>query len=407
MNDVDVAIIGADAAGIGAARHLNGRGLEVLVLEASDRVGGRAWTIGVEGLPLDLGCGWLHSARRNPWVAIAEQSGFAVERRDAAWTTQLQDLGFPPADQAAAHRAFEQWHARLRDDPPASDSAADALPHGGEWNAYLEALSGYINGSSLSDLSAADYLAYVDAAGDEDWRVPEGYGALIASYLPPVPVAFATPVLRIRDDGDGVSLETPRGCLRARVVIVTVATTVLARGAIRLPERYDDRCHAAARLPLGLANKLFLRLTDPEAVPPESHLLGNPRAAETGSYYLRPFGRPLVECFFGGPGAVRLEAEGLDATAAFAREELGALLGAGFAQGLRLVAGSAWGQADGFGGSYSHALPGHADARTVLAAPDDRLLVAGEACSPTDFSTAHGALTTGVSAAAAALALLG
>jgi monoamine oxidase len=104
---------------------------------------------------------------------------------------------------------------------------------------------------------------------------------------------------------------------------------------------------------------------------------------------------------------VALEAKGFDATAAFAREELGALLGADFAQGLRLVAGSAWGQADGFGGSYSHALPGHAYARTVLAAPDDRLLFAGEACSPTDFSTAHGALATGVSAAAAALALLG
>jgi monoamine oxidase len=51
-------------------------------------------------------------------------------------------------------------------------------------------------------------------------------------------------------------------------------------------------------------------------------------------------------------------------------------------------------------GSYSYALPGKADCRGMLAAPvDDRLFFAGEACSPTDFSTAHGAYLTGIAAA--------
>ncbi|MFV0623058.1 flavin monoamine oxidase family protein [Sphingomonas sp. ac-8] len=406
MTEIDIAIIGAGAAGIGAARRLHGRGRSVLLVEASDRIGGRAWTLGVQGMPLDLGCGWLHSAERNPWVGIAEHAGFAIDRSTSAWGEQLRDVGFPPAEQEAAGAAFATWDARLRDDPPASDRAADALPRDGRWNAYVEALSGYINGTGLADLSVADYRAYDDAASDTNWRVPEGYGTLVASQLPPIPVRTSTPVRRIRDDGDRLVLETPRGAVRARVAIVTVATPVLANGGLRLPARYDDRCHAAARLPLGLANKLFLRLADPEAVPPESHLLGNPHSAGTGSYYLRPFGRPVVEGFFGGSGAADLESAGADASAAFAREELGALLGSDFARGLRLVAASAWGQADGFGGSYSHALPGHADARTTLAGPDDRLLFAGEACSRTDFSTAHGALATGEAAADAALALL-
>lgn len=403
--EVDIAIVGAGAAGIGAARRLHGR--DVLLIEASDRVGGRAWTLETQGLPLDLGCGWLHSAERNPWVPIAERAGFTIDRSTSAWGEQWRDLGFAPAEQEAAGAAFAAWDARLREDPPPSDRAADALPPDGEWNAYIEALSGYINGTGLADLSVADYRAYDDAASECNWRLPDGYGTLVASQLPPIPLALSTPVRRIRDEGDGLVLETPRGEMRARVAIVTVATPVLATGGIRLPARYDDRCHAAAHLPLGLANKLFLRLADPHAVPAEHHLLGNPRTARTGSYYLRPFGRPLVECFFGGSGAADLEAEGIDATAAFAREELGALLGSDIARGLRLVAASAWGQADGFGGSYSHALPGHADARATLAAPDDGLLFAGEACSRTDFSTAHGALATGEAAAAAALALLG
>src|SRR4051812_19542067 len=70
--DVDVVIVGAGAAGIGAARRLGTSGLSVMLVEASPRVGGRAWTHHVAGHALDLGCGWLHSADRNAWTGIAE-----------------------------------------------------------------------------------------------------------------------------------------------------------------------------------------------------------------------------------------------------------------------------------------------------------------------------------------------
>src|ERR1700757_3756128 len=93
-DEPDIAIIGAGAAGIGAARHLAGigatrrlksNGLSVLLVEALPRPGGRAWTQPAAGVPLDLGCEWLHSADRNPWTRIAEQSGFAVDRHTSAW----------------------------------------------------------------------------------------------------------------------------------------------------------------------------------------------------------------------------------------------------------------------------------------------------------------------------------
>src|ERR1700722_18218460 len=76
--DVDVVIIGAGAAGISAARRLAASHLSAIVLEATARIGGRAWTWDVAGMQLDLGCGWLHSADRNPWTRIAEAAGFAV-----------------------------------------------------------------------------------------------------------------------------------------------------------------------------------------------------------------------------------------------------------------------------------------------------------------------------------------
>ena len=137
--DVDVVIIGAGAAGIAAARRLAASHLSAIVLEATARVGGRAWTCEVAGMKLDLGCGWLHSADRNPWTRIAEAAGFVVDRRAPAWGRQYQDIGFSQTDQAAARRAYAAWEQRMETSPPASDCAADALEPEGEWNAYLQA----------------------------------------------------------------------------------------------------------------------------------------------------------------------------------------------------------------------------------------------------------------------------
>jgi len=400
MADIDVAIVGAGAAGIAAGRRLADRGHNVLLIDSLDRVGGRAWTTSVDSLPLDLGCGWLHSAERNPWVNVAEAAGFAVDRTEAAWRDQLRNLGFSASERKAAEEAFVAFNRRLAEDPPASDRASDALPDDPTWHCYLESMSGYINGAGLTDLSVADYVAYDEAASELNWRVPAGYGALIAHAARALPASLHTHVEAIAFDDTGVRLTTTKGSIAARAAIVTIPTDVLARGAIRLPAAFDRICDAASKLPLGLADKLFLKIADPDSVPPESHLLGNPHRARTGSYYIRPFGRPVIECFLGGTTARTLEAAGGDAALTLAREELGALLGADFARGLTPIAASAWAKVPSIGGSYSHALPGHAAAREVLTAEiDERIAFAGEACSLTDFSTAHGAYQSGIAAA--------
>ncbi|MBL7406103.1 NAD(P)-binding protein, partial [Escherichia coli] len=55
----DVIIVGGGAAGIGAARRLADGGASALLVEASARLGGRAYTQDLGGYPLDLGCEWL------------------------------------------------------------------------------------------------------------------------------------------------------------------------------------------------------------------------------------------------------------------------------------------------------------------------------------------------------------
>jgi monoamine oxidase len=88
-SEIDVAIIGAGAAGLGAARALENSALSMIVLEARDRVGGRGHTIIARGgITFDVGCGWLHSADRNSFAAIAEQLNFELDKVRPPWREQ-------------------------------------------------------------------------------------------------------------------------------------------------------------------------------------------------------------------------------------------------------------------------------------------------------------------------------
>lgn len=398
--NAEIVVIGAGAAGIAAARRLKDRGRSVLLIEAMARVGGRAHTVAVGSLPLDLGCGWLHSAERNPLARFAEANDVAIDRSQAAWQDQLRNLGFSAADQRAAGHAYEALEDSLRKCPPAGDCAGDGIVRDHVWRPFLDMLSGALNGAELDRVSARDWLAYDDHASEQNWRLPGGYGTLIVGAATKLVVRLDTRVGAIDDGGTTIRIETNNGTIAAGAVIVAVPTDVLARGDIAFSAAYDGHLHAAACLPLGRVDKLFLAIEDTDAVPPETHLLGNPHSALTGSYYLRPFGWPVIECFFGGIAARAMEDAGDAGRFAFAVEELGRLLGTDFARRLEPIAGSWWHKEPSIGGAYSHALPGHADKRALLASPpSERLCFAGEACSAHDYSTAHGAWASGIAAA--------
>ncbi|MEJ0023563.1 MAG: NAD(P)/FAD-dependent oxidoreductase [Alphaproteobacteria bacterium] len=396
---MDVAVVGGGAAGIAAARRLASGGRSVLLIEALPRLGGRAHSVVIRDMPVDLGCGWLHSAERNPLAALAQAQGLVLDRSEAAWGRQWHDIGLSAGDQRHAWQAYETFEERLRSAPSESDRAGDAIAHDDRWRPFLDGVSSYMNGTELDQLSVADFVAYDDAASENNWRLHSGYGAFIASLGADMPLALETSVRSITQDKD-VVLETNRGAIHAGAAIVTVSSAVLASGAIGFEPALDDHLHAATNLPLGLADKVLLALAEPEAVPAESHLLGSFDRAGTGSYYLRPFGRPMIECFLGGDHAHALENAGEAAAISFVTDELRALLGADFARSLTPLAVTHWAKEPTILGSYSHALPGHASARAVLARPvSERLCFAGEACSAKDYSTAHGAWESGLAAA--------
>ena len=202
-------------------------------------------------------------------------------------------------------------------------------------------------------------------------------------------------------------MATPVGAVRAGFAILTVSTAVLAGGTIMLPRALDPWRHAAAHLPLGRNEKLFLEITGDSPFVPETRVLGNPRDRRTGVYYIRPFGWPVIECFLGDQGARMVEELGPAAGFAHAIDQLVALFGSAVSRSLHPLVASSWSRMTHVGGAYSYALPGHAAAREDLASPfEQRLFFAGEATHVHDYSTAHGACDSGLRAAEEAIAAL-
>jgi len=405
-SDTEVVIVGGGAAGIAACRRLRDAEIDCLLLEARARLGGRAWTISDDPLcPMDLGCGWLHSADRNPWRRIAEAQGRSIDRTPPPWMRPSAPIGLPLSEQAAYLDAREKFFARVDAAPEGEQDAAAAtlLEPDGRWNDLIRATGTYVSGAELEQVSVRDLGRYDDSG--VNWRVVEGYGTVIAAHGAGLPVRLGCLVRGIDWSGRRLRVETAHGLIAADAVIVTLPSALLAEQKIAFTPGLPAKAEAAAGLPLGLADKLFLSLSDAGEFEKDSRLFGRTDRSGTATYHLRPFGRPQIEVYFAATLAAELEAAGEAAFLDFAVAELVGLLGSDFARRIRPLHLHRWGIDPLSRGSYSYALPGKADCRAMLAAPvDDRLFFAGEACSTNDYSTAHGAYLTGVVAADQAIA---
>jgi monoamine oxidase len=409
----DVLVIGAGGAGLTAARELAAQGVSVLVLEARNRIGGRAFTESSLGTDWDRGCSWLHSANVNPWVSYARQNGFEIAQD--AWPRHVYDGAKRMGEaQTAGYRAVVERMDRELDragrrglDIPA-EAAFTQETLADPWYALaMDDLTAW-EGVEPSNFSALDAWQYDDNGGD--FVIPRGYGTLLAHYAKNVDVSLGTPVTRLRWGGRGVAADTAAGAASARIAIVALPSSVVAEGGIVFtPHLPAEVLQAHHDLPLGLLDKIALRFKKNVFPSEATEFLQMKRDDGRGLNYLtRHFGSNVCIGFAAGRLARELEAAGEAAAIAHAVDELAAMLGGELRKQFDKGIATAW-AADPFArGSYSHCVPGRHGARATLTRPvGDRIVFAGEHTEQAAYGTLHGAHLSGKRAAAVARRLLG
>lgn len=408
MSDpVDVLVVGAGVAGIAAARALRVRGISCLVVEAKDRIGGRAYT---DATGFDHGASWLHQANDNPLTAFAEALGFEAVDHDKLRQRLLFTEGrFATMAERRAFAAAEDHFWRVIEAAAAVGApdrpAADAAPQGGRFDALVAHWEGaQICAAELARMSLHDFAA--TALDGPNLLLRRGLGTLVATLAEGLSIQLNAPVTQLDWGGTVLEASGAFGRIRARAAIITVSTGVLAHGGITFTPDLPAEKHAAINaLPLGLLSKLAFPI--PPGVLAEFGAFASLRRDIAGpddrpiSWIARPFGAPVMLAFIGGSLAWELSRAGKRATEAHARAEFARVFGAEAAAALGQPIITEWGDDPHFLGSYSHAIPGGQAARRVLGEPlgDARLIFAGEACHPRYAATVAGAWLSGEAAA--------
>jgi monoamine oxidase len=392
----DVVVVGAGAAGIAAARQLLAGGLDCVVLEAADRVGGRAYTESESfGLPFDHGCAWLQGPATLPHLALAQAAGFTlVDHANPPGALFTRSRPANPSEEARYEAASEQLRQALAE-ADGDVAAADFLDDPDPWMAAAATWLGPMDhGVDLANLSSADVAAYGDY--DVNLLVREGLGALVARSAAGLPVLTGVAVTGIDWSGAGVVVQTSRGDIRARAAIVTVSTGVLASGSIRFtPDLPPERREALAALPMGLLTKIALQIDGARFGVEDNAFLTrsihDPLPARAAFFLAFPTGSNLCVGFAGGQVAWEIEREGEDAAIAFATSELASMLGEDVRRHVRRGRMTRWADNPFTLGAYAAARPGRHHARAALAEPlGERVFFAGEA-----FGGAYPALLSG------------
>ena len=406
VSEPDVVVIGAGTTGIAAALTARAAGLDVVVLEAMDRIGGRAFTdTATFGSPFDVGCAWLHKADDNPYTDYARAEGFTLRAHE--YDLEKVWLGPHPSPAHlvnAAEEAMSEAIAGAPADVAASTVVDLAAPVDEAAGDYLGALDMAVD---LDELSTFDYANADDLA--PNLLCAQGFGAIVAHRGRGLPVRLNTPVRHVRWDGPAATVATAAGSSRARAVIVTASTGVLASGAIRFtPDLPVATRDAIADIPMGMLAKIPLQIRSQRfGLEPFTDILLARRGRRDVYFLGFPFGSDLMVGFVGGDLGWELSAAGEAAAIDFATQGLVEMFGSSAAGAVVKGGLTPWASNPWTRGAYAAASPGRYGARKALARPvGDRIFFAGEALAGGLIQTCGGAYRSGEAAARAVRAVL-
>jgi monoamine oxidase len=411
--ETDVAIIGAGAAGIAAARKVAAAGRRFALIEASDHVGGRCVTdTRTFGVPFDRGAHWVHLPDLNPVARLAARTGLEIYPAPPGQKLRIGKRNAREGEMEDYLAAIVRANRAIQDAArgKADVSCMQALPKDlGDWRAAAEFVLGpFTCGKPLDEVSAMDFARALER--DVAAYCRQGYGALLARLGADLPVQLNVGAQRLLSTRSSVEVETTRGRIVARAAIVTASTGVLGADRIRfepaLPPRHRD---AIAKLSLGAYEHVALELKgNPLQAQNDDLIFEKPSGPRTAALLANVSGTPLCMVEIAGKVARELTTQGESAMVDFATGWLADLYGADVKKAVGKTAATVWSRDPLTLGAFAAAAPGGQPGRRTLMEPvRDRLFFAGEAVHETLWGTVGGAWESGERAADAALRLWG
>ena len=264
-----VLVAGAGFAGLAAAVRLNAAGVQVTVLEARARIGGRAHSVNLDGMAVELGANWLQQGARNSLRGLADAAGLAhivtdfhkpldlgpperVPGRDADMlAAQLRErIAALTGPDVALLQVVEGWIAGAR-----TDARAAAM------RAMVDAEIVLDSGVPLDEMSAR--FSWEPGVGEGDSWLKDGYGSLQMLLAERLDIRLEHPVEAVRHGADGVSVSGGFGSLSGDAVIMAVPAAVIKAGGVAFdPPLPQDKLAAFELIATGQVEKVVLRFAE-------------------------------------------------------------------------------------------------------------------------------------------------
>jgi monoamine oxidase len=413
-----VLVVGAGAAGLAAGRRLKEAGYEVILLEARDRVGGRAWSnYDLATHPVEMGAEWVNGYEVVTWPLIREFGLHPLQEQNwqqfgAYMDQQLfgerEFMARPHASEAMSlsiiDQALDNWQQSGRPD--------ESLSEAWDLDCWDEGMRAILRQRVTVDHAAEpeqmgiESMTEGESSVEEEgfFHLREGYGRLMACLAEGQDVRLRTPIERIEWNESGVTVHTKTGeTFEAECAVVTLPLGVLQAGDVIFEPALPAAKQAAIQgLGCAKVNKLILQFSE-KFWPENLHSLLT--TLDTQCWYRPGVGRddeaPILTGYMAGETADRYAKLGKEKAIQESLRQLeqmfdvkdleSQLVGAEFVS---------WANEEYSKMAYTYLPVGGVGLRDQLAAPVEGVLFfAGEATNRNDSGFVHGALESGFRAA--------